>query len=197
MAALGIATKVAKLSTRRGLSRANISAALTDSLRRLQTAYIDLYYAHEDDQATPLEETLQVPLFHRHARGLILTEQGELLYRTARDMAAKVNTAEALLRARRVLDQLHGENPDQDAGIRIVWRALEAPLRQIVANLAENAVKFTDCGYVRFAAAAVGAGLEVRVLDSGAGIPASALPYLFAGLKIAAPSAVRTTAGRR
>lgn len=52
-------------------------------------------------------------------------------------------------------------------------------LRQIVANLAENAVKFTDCGYVRFAAAAVGAGLEVRVLDSGAGIPASALPYLF------------------
>ena len=38
-------------------------------------------------------------LFHRHARGLILTEQGELLYRTARDMAAKVNTAEALLRA--------------------------------------------------------------------------------------------------
>ena len=39
-----------------------------------------------------------VKLFHRHARGLILTEQGELLYRTARDMAAKVNTAEALLR---------------------------------------------------------------------------------------------------
>jgi DNA-binding transcriptional LysR family regulator len=38
-------------------------------------------------------------LFHRHARGLILTEQGELLYRTARDMAARVNTAEALLRA--------------------------------------------------------------------------------------------------
>src|SRR6267143_167894 len=46
-----------------------------------------------------LEEQLGVMLFHRHARGLILTEQGELLYRTARDMAAKVNTAEALLRA--------------------------------------------------------------------------------------------------
>lgn len=53
-----IATKVAKLSTRPGLSRPNIMAAVEDSLRRLQTDYIDLYYAHEDDQSTPLEETL-------------------------------------------------------------------------------------------------------------------------------------------
>jgi DNA-binding transcriptional LysR family regulator len=50
-------------------------------------------------QIGALEEQLGVMLFHRHARGLILTEQGELLYRTARDMAAKVNTAEAVLRA--------------------------------------------------------------------------------------------------
>jgi aryl-alcohol dehydrogenase-like predicted oxidoreductase len=53
-----LATKVAKLSTRAGLSRANIIAACDDSLRRLQTDYIDLYYAHEDDQSIPLEETL-------------------------------------------------------------------------------------------------------------------------------------------
>lgn len=56
---LVIATKVAKLSTRRGLSRANIHAALDDSLRRLQTDRIDLYYAHEDDASVPMEETLQ------------------------------------------------------------------------------------------------------------------------------------------
>ena len=31
-------------------------------------------------QISALEEALQVPLFHRHARGLILTEQGDLLY---------------------------------------------------------------------------------------------------------------------
>jgi len=54
-----VATKVAKLSTRHGLSRANIHAALDDSLRRLQTDYVDLYYAHEDDASVPLEETLQ------------------------------------------------------------------------------------------------------------------------------------------
>jgi aryl-alcohol dehydrogenase-like predicted oxidoreductase len=53
-----IATKVAKLSTRPGLSRANIIAACDDSLRRLQTDHIDLYYSHEDDANTPLEETL-------------------------------------------------------------------------------------------------------------------------------------------
>ncbi len=54
-----IATKVAKLSTRRGLSRANINAALEDSLRRLQTDHVDIYFAHEDDQTVPLEDTLQ------------------------------------------------------------------------------------------------------------------------------------------
>lgn len=53
-----LATKVAKLSTRRGLSRSNIRVALDDSLRRLQTDYVDLYYAHEDDRSVPLEETL-------------------------------------------------------------------------------------------------------------------------------------------
>ena len=53
-----IATKVAKLSTRAGLSRANIIAACDDSLRRLKTDYIDLYYAHEDDQTVDLVETL-------------------------------------------------------------------------------------------------------------------------------------------
>ncbi|HYX67241.1 MAG TPA: chaperonin GroEL [Burkholderiales bacterium] len=47
----------------------------------------------------------------------------------------------ALLRAREVLQKLKGENADQDAGIRIVLRAVEEPLRQIVRNAgAEPAV---------------------------------------------------------
>jgi chaperonin GroEL len=40
----------------------------------------------------------------------------------------------ALIRARKALDKLKGENTDQDAGIKIVHRALEEPLRLIVAN---------------------------------------------------------------
>jgi DNA-binding transcriptional LysR family regulator len=46
-------------------------------------------------QISALEESLRVPLFHRHARGLVLTEQGEILYRTAREILMKLNMAEA------------------------------------------------------------------------------------------------------
>ncbi len=48
-------------------------------------------------QVSGLESSLKVPLFHRHARGLILTEQGEMLYRTAHEILAKVTIAEARL----------------------------------------------------------------------------------------------------
>ena len=44
----------------------------------------------------------------------------------------------ALLRVRHVIAQLRGENRDQDAGVKIVLRALEEPLRQIVANAGEE-----------------------------------------------------------
>ena len=53
-----IATKVAKYSKQPGLSAVNIKEALDGSLRRLQSDHIDLYYSHEDDAKTPLEETL-------------------------------------------------------------------------------------------------------------------------------------------
>jgi len=46
-------------------------------------------------QVSGLEDSLRVPLFHRHARGLKLTEQGELLYDTAHDVFAKLAMAEA------------------------------------------------------------------------------------------------------
>jgi DNA-binding transcriptional LysR family regulator len=48
-------------------------------------------------QISALEESLSVPLFHRHARGLILTEQGEALYHTAREVFAKLAMTEAML----------------------------------------------------------------------------------------------------
>ena len=48
-------------------------------------------------QVSGLELDLQAPLFHRHARGLILTEQGEVLYRTVRDMVMKLDAARTRL----------------------------------------------------------------------------------------------------
>jgi DNA-binding transcriptional LysR family regulator len=48
-------------------------------------------------QIASLEASLKITLFHRHARGLILTEQGEMLFRTAREVFAKLAMAEAQL----------------------------------------------------------------------------------------------------
>jgi aryl-alcohol dehydrogenase-like predicted oxidoreductase len=55
-----IITKVgAKLAEQQGLSAKRIMAAAEDSLRRLQTDYIDLYLSHYPDPETPVEETLR------------------------------------------------------------------------------------------------------------------------------------------
>lgn len=48
-------------------------------------------------QISALEKDLKVVLFHRHARGLVLTEQGELLYGTVADVMSKLQAAETLL----------------------------------------------------------------------------------------------------
>lgn len=57
-------------------------------------------------QISALEESLSVALFHRHARGLILTEPGEALYGTAHDVSGKLAIAEALI----------GESRDKPTG---------------------------------------------------------------------------------
>ena len=61
-----------------------------DSLRLSQSAV--------SRQVRGLEEQLGVTLFHRHARGLILTEQGELLFDATSSMARKLDIAEARIR---------------------------------------------------------------------------------------------------
>jgi DNA-binding transcriptional LysR family regulator len=60
-----------------------------DSLRMSQSAV--------SRQVSALEKDLGVALFHRHARGLVLTEQGDMLYRTASEILNKLATTEALL----------------------------------------------------------------------------------------------------
>ncbi|RDI64724.1 aldo/keto reductase [Nocardia pseudobrasiliensis] len=55
---LVLATKGSRLAPFEGLSAKAIRGAVEASLRRLRTDHIDLYYAHYDDPATPLEETV-------------------------------------------------------------------------------------------------------------------------------------------
>jgi aryl-alcohol dehydrogenase-like predicted oxidoreductase len=55
-----IATKVFSLAERPGLSPDNVRAAVDDSLQRLRTDHLDLYYAHRDDTDVPQEEYVGV-----------------------------------------------------------------------------------------------------------------------------------------
>lgn len=54
-----LATKVSTHPSFAGLAAANVQAAAEASLKRLQTDHIDLYYAHFDDEDTPLEQTVE------------------------------------------------------------------------------------------------------------------------------------------
>ncbi|WP_281967391.1 LysR family transcriptional regulator [Roseovarius nanhaiticus] len=58
-------------------------------------------------QVRSLEETLNATLFHRHARGLILTEQGELLFDATRAMIKRLDAATARIRDSE--DEVFGE----------------------------------------------------------------------------------------
>ena len=71
-------------------------------------------------QVSALEQELSVSLFHRHARGLILTEQGELLYRTAHDVFMKLESARAKLTDSR--ERPHGDlRVTTTVGIGVHW----------------------------------------------------------------------------
>src|SRR6201982_4222816 len=71
-------------------------------------------------QVSALEQELSVSLFHRHARGLILTEQGELLYRTAHEVFMKLEAARTKLTDSR--EKPHGELKVQTTvGLGVHW----------------------------------------------------------------------------
>ena len=61
-----VATKVARKPGREGLSRPNVLAAIDESLERLQTDHVDLYYAHYDDEDVPV--ATQVAVFDEVVR---------------------------------------------------------------------------------------------------------------------------------
>ncbi|HUF85863.1 MAG TPA: LysR family transcriptional regulator [Thermohalobaculum sp.] len=71
-------------------------------------------------QIRALEEQLQCTLFHRHARGLLLTEQGELLYEATLTMTKRLNAAAARIRDSK--DEVHGDlRVTATAGFGTLW----------------------------------------------------------------------------
>ena len=103
-------------------------------------------------QIRALEESLNTVLFHRHARGLILTEQGELLFDATRSMNKRIEAATARIRDReeevfgelRVtttigfgslwlaprLPKLYEKYPDLNIDLMLEERVLDLPMRE-------------------------------------------------------------------
>lgn len=115
-----LATKLGKWERHRGLAPATVQAAVEGSLQRLRTDTIDLYQAHEDDPATPLEDTLGA--FAR------LIEQGKVRVIGASNYSAP-RLAEALGVARRHgLPRYESVQPEYNLHTRASYEAALEPL---------------------------------------------------------------------
>jgi aryl-alcohol dehydrogenase-like predicted oxidoreductase len=118
-----ILTKVAMWPAQPGLSAANIAAAVEGSLKRLQTDYIDLYQAHQDDAATPIEETLEA--FDRLVKAGKVRAIGASNFSPER-LSASLKTSQALGLARYETIQPRFNLHDRDE--------VEGPLAELAAR---------------------------------------------------------------
>lgn len=118
-----IGTKVFQHPERPGLSPANVRAAVDDSLRRLQTEYIDLYYAHRDDLDVPQED--YVAVFDELVRAGKVREVGASAFSVER-----LRSAVEIARA----SGLTAFSVSQDH-YNLVERGYETTLRDTVAEL--------------------------------------------------------------
>jgi aryl-alcohol dehydrogenase-like predicted oxidoreductase len=118
-----VATKASRMGKEHPLSAGELRAACERSLRNLQTDWIDLYYAHFDDESTPLEETLTA--FDE------LVQAGKIRYAAASNysaprLAEALDTADRLGTTRYVVLQTHYNLMERDR--------YEGELRQTVAD---------------------------------------------------------------
>jgi voltage-dependent potassium channel beta subunit len=90
-----------KLPTQRGLHRKHVMEACHQALERLRVDYLDLYFCHRPDKATPIEETVWT--MHQ------LIMQGKILYWGTSEWSA-----EEIMDAQRVADQHHLIGPSME-----------------------------------------------------------------------------------
>ncbi len=105
-----------------GLSRGAIFKAIEDSLRRLKTDYVDLYYLHQPDYSVPIEETLEAMD--------ALVKQGKVRYPAISNYAAW-----QLCRARWLAGQ-HGYRPIHVA--QMMWNLIARGLEQEFVPFAKD-----------------------------------------------------------
>jgi voltage-dependent potassium channel beta subunit len=103
----------------RGLSRKHIIESAHNSLRRLQTDYIDLYQAHRYDHETPLEETLRA--FDD------LVRQGKVLYIGVSEWRADEIEAALKIADQLGLDRIVSNQPQYN----MIWRVIESEVIEL------------------------------------------------------------------
>jgi aryl-alcohol dehydrogenase-like predicted oxidoreductase len=96
----------------RGLGRKHILESATNSLKRLQTDYIDLYQAHRFDRTVPLEETMLA--------FADLVRQGKVLY-----VGVSEWTAEQITRGAALARELHVPLVSNQPQYSMLWRVIE------------------------------------------------------------------------
>lgn len=112
-----------------GLSRKHIMHQIEQSLSRLRTEYIDIYYCHRYDKDTPLEETLRAMDD--------LVRQGKVLYIgvsawTAEEIESAVNIADKFLLDRIIVNQPKYNLLNREIENKIVPKCLDLGLGQII-----------------------------------------------------------------
>jgi voltage-dependent potassium channel beta subunit len=103
----------------RGLSRKHIIESAHNSLRRLQTDYLDLYQAHRYDHETPLEEILRA--FDD------LVRQGKVLYIGVSEWRAEEIAAALKIADQLGLDRIVSNQPQYN----MIWRVIESEVLEI------------------------------------------------------------------
>jgi voltage-dependent potassium channel beta subunit len=103
----------------RGLSRKHVIESAHNSLRRLQTDYIDLYQAHRYDHETPLEETLRA--FDD------LVRQGKVLYVGVSEWRAEEIAAALKIADQLGLDRIVSNQPQYN----MIWRVIETEVIEL------------------------------------------------------------------
>lgn len=138
---------------------------------------LDLSQSAVSRQISALEESLDVKLFHRHARGLVLTENGELLSSTAKDIFGKLSMVEARLSDNNSkpsgmiritapgflgsswlvprLPELKANNPDLQISLLLDNRILNLSMREADAAIRlykpdQNDLAYTKIGEINF-----------------------------------------------
>ena len=206
-ASMVIATKVSQHPEHPGLSAVNIAAAAEASLRRLQTDYIDLYYAHYDDASTPLEETVEA--FDRLVTEGLVRSVGISNYSAERlsqwiDIAAKegFGLPAALQPDYNLMKRKHFEN--EVLPIALEHQLAVVPYRGLAAGFlsgkyrsaadAANAARGGDVSaYFNEAGFAVARQVEAVASEVGAAPASVALAWLRTRPGVVAPIASAST----